>query len=116
MGATLLKKTQKAVKLKSKTTTINREQLLSFYTNSEFATTLGEITAAKAAVRYYRPSTMAGEWAEQSDYVSAFANLRLGKRYRVPTNVNETSAQLQVVRGPGRAPLCAEHLIACLNN
>ncbi|MCF2915273.1 bifunctional tRNA (5-methylaminomethyl-2-thiouridine)(34)-methyltransferase MnmD/FAD-dependent 5-carboxymethylaminomethyl-2-thiouridine(34) oxidoreductase MnmC [Pseudoalteromonas sp. Cn5-37] len=121
MGATF-EKNSKSREVKEQDNHINREQLLSFYTDSEFATTLGEITAAKAAVRctFIDHLPMAGEWAEQSDYVSAFANLRLGKRYQYQT-LTKPQQGLHVLTGFGArglcsAPLCAEHLIACLNN
>jgi len=63
---------------------------------------------------------MAGEWAEQDDYVNAFANLRLGKRYQYQP-LAKPQQGLHVLTGFGArglcsAPLCAEHLVACLNN
>ena len=121
MGATF-EKNSKSREVKEQDNQTNREQLLSFYKDSDFATSLGEITAAKAAVRcsFIDPLPMAGEWAEQDDYVNAFANLRLGKRYQYQP-LAKPQQGLHVLTGFGArglcsAPLCAEHLVACLNN
>ncbi|MCF7518449.1 bifunctional tRNA (5-methylaminomethyl-2-thiouridine)(34)-methyltransferase MnmD/FAD-dependent 5-carboxymethylaminomethyl-2-thiouridine(34) oxidoreductase MnmC [Pseudoalteromonas sp. L21] len=121
MGATF-EKNSKSREVKQQDNQTNREQLLSFYPSSEFANSLGEITAAKAAVRctFIDHLPMAGEWADQSDYTSAFANLRLGKRYQYLT-LEKPQQGLHILTGFGArglcsAPLCAEHLIACLND
>jgi len=63
---------------------------------------------------------MAGEWAQQSDYITAFANLRLGKRYQYQP-LNKPQQGLHIFTGFGAralcsAPLSSEHLISSLNN
>ncbi|WP_404340558.1 bifunctional tRNA (5-methylaminomethyl-2-thiouridine)(34)-methyltransferase MnmD/FAD-dependent 5-carboxymethylaminomethyl-2-thiouridine(34) oxidoreductase MnmC [Pseudoalteromonas mariniglutinosa] len=121
MGATF-EKNSKSRTVTAQDNLINREQLLSFYTDSSFASSLGKISSAKAAVRcsFIDHLPMAGEWAEQSDYINAYANLRLGKRYQY-TPLSKPQQGLHILTGFGArglcsAPLCAEHLVACLNN
>lgn len=121
MGATFEKNT-KSRQVTALDNQLNQEQLLSFYQQSEFATTLGTITSAKAAVRctFIDHLPMAGQWCEQSDYITAFANLRLGKRYQYQ-QLTKSQQGLHIFTGFGAralcsAPLSAEHLISCLNN
>ena len=121
MGATFEKNT-KSRQVTALDNQLNQEQLLSFYHQSEFATTLGTITSAKAAVRctFIDHLPMAGQWCEQSDYITAFANLRLGKRYQYQ-QLTKSQQGLHIFTGFGAralcsAPLSAEHLISCLNN
>ncbi|ATG78152.1 bifunctional tRNA (5-methylaminomethyl-2-thiouridine)(34)-methyltransferase MnmD/FAD-dependent 5-carboxymethylaminomethyl-2-thiouridine(34) oxidoreductase MnmC [Pseudoalteromonas sp. 1_2015MBL_MicDiv] len=121
MGATFEKNT-KSRQVTALDNQLNREQLLNFYKQSEFATTLGNITSAKAAVRctFIDHLPMAGQWCEQSDYITAFANLRLGKRYQYQ-QLTKSQQGLHIFTGFGAralcsAPLSAEHLISCLNN
>lgn len=121
MGATF-EKNSKSRAVTEQDNQTNREQLLNFYGQTEFATSLGKVTAAKAAVRcsFIDHLPMAGEWAQQSDYIQAFANLRLGKRYQYQA-LQKPQQGLHLLTGFGArglcsAPLCAEHLIAALNN
>lgn len=121
MGATFEKNT-KSRQVTALDNQLNQEQLLSFYQQSEFASTLGNITSAKAAVRctFIDHLPMAGQWCEQSDYITAFANLRLGKRYQYQ-QLTKSQQGLHIFTGFGAralcsAPLSAEHLISCLNN
>lgn len=121
MGATFEKNT-KSRQITEQDNLTNREQLLNFYGHCNFATSLGNITAAKAAVRcsFIDHLPMAGEWAEQSDYLTAFANLRLGKRYQYQA-LSKKQQGLHIFTGFGAralcsAPLCSEHLISSLNN
>ncbi|MBA6408947.1 bifunctional tRNA (5-methylaminomethyl-2-thiouridine)(34)-methyltransferase MnmD/FAD-dependent 5-carboxymethylaminomethyl-2-thiouridine(34) oxidoreductase MnmC [Pseudoalteromonas sp. 5Ae-yellow] len=121
MGATFEKNT-KSRQVTAIDNQLNQEQLLSFYKQSEFASTLGNITSAKAAVRctFIDHLPMAGQWCEQSDYTMAFANLRLGKRYQYE-QLNKPQQGLHIFTGFGAralcsAPLSAEHLVSCLNN
>lgn len=121
MGATFEKNSKSRVVTEQDNAT-NREQLLNFYSHCEFATSLGEINSAKAAVRcsFIDHLPMAGQWAEQSDYVNAFANLRLGKRYQYQP-LQKPQQGLHILTGFGArglcsAPLAAEHLIAHLNS
>ncbi|MGE6810117.1 MULTISPECIES: bifunctional tRNA (5-methylaminomethyl-2-thiouridine)(34)-methyltransferase MnmD/FAD-dependent 5-carboxymethylaminomethyl-2-thiouridine(34) oxidoreductase MnmC [unclassified Pseudoalteromonas] len=121
MGATFEKNT-KSRQVTEQDNLSNREQLLNFYGHCNFATSLGNITAAKAAVRcsFIDHLPMAGEWAEQSDYLTAFANLRLGKRYQYQA-LSKKQQGLHIFTGFGAralcsAPLCSEHLISSLNN
>ncbi|GAA60586.1 tRNA 5-methylaminomethyl-2-thiouridine biosynthesis bifunctional protein [Pseudoalteromonas sp. BSi20652] len=121
MGATFEKNT-KSRQVTALDNQLNQEQLLSFYQQSEFASTLGNITSAKAAVRctFIDHLPMAGQWCEQSDYIMAFANLRLGKRYQYE-QLNKPQQGLHIFTGFGAralcsAPLSAEHLVSCLNN
>lgn len=121
MGATF-EKNSKSRQVTEQDNVTNKEQLLSFYTQSDFATSLGRITSAKAAVRcsFIDHLPMAGEWAEQSDYTLAFANLRLGKRYQYEP-LSKPHKGLHILTGFGArglcsAPLIAEHLISALNN
>lgn len=121
MGATF-EKNSKSRAVTEQDNQTNREQLLNFYGQTEFATSLGKVTAAKAAVRcsFIDHLPMAGEWAQQSDYIQAFANLRLGKRYQYQA-LQKPQQGLHLLTGFGArglcsAPLCAEHLIAALND
>lgn len=121
MGATFEKNT-KSRQVTEQDNLSNREQLLNFYGHCNFATSLGNITAAKAAVRcsFIDHLPMAGEWVEQSDYLTAFANLRLGKRYQYQA-LSKKQQGLHIFTGFGAralcsAPLCSEHLISSLNN
>lgn len=121
MGATF-EKNSKSRTVTEQDNQTNREQLLSFYGQTDFATSLGKVTAAKAAVRcsFIDHLPMTGEWAQQSDYIQAFANLRLGKRYQYQA-LQKPQQGLHLLTGFGArglcsAPLCAEHLIAALNN
>ncbi|ALS33628.1 tRNA 5-methylaminomethyl-2-thiouridine biosynthesis bifunctional protein [Pseudoalteromonas translucida KMM 520] len=121
MGATFEKNT-KSRQITEQDNLTNREQLLNFYGHCHFATSLGNITAAKAAVRcsFIDHLPMAGEWAEQSDYLTAFANLRLGKRYQYQA-LSKKQQGLHIFTGFGAralcsAPLCSEHLISSLSN
>ncbi|WP_024610178.1 FAD-dependent 5-carboxymethylaminomethyl-2-thiouridine(34) oxidoreductase MnmC [Pseudoalteromonas sp. TB64] len=121
MGATF-EKNSKSRQVTEQDNITNKEQLLSFYDQSEFATSLGNITSAKAAVRcsFIDHLPMAGEWAQQSDYITAFANLRLGKRYQYQP-LNKPQQGLHIFTGFGAralcsAPLSSEHLISSLNN
>ena len=121
MGATFEKNT-KSRQVTALDNQLNQEQLLSFYQQSEFASTLGNITSAKAAVRctFIDHLPMAGQWCEQSDYIMAFANLRLGKRYQYE-QLNKPQQGLHIFTGFGAralcsAPLSAAHLVSCLNN
>ena len=121
MGATFEKNT-KSRQVTAIDNQLNQEQLLSFYKQSEFASTLGNITSAKAAVRctFIDHLPMAGQWCEQSDYIMAFANLRLGKRYQYE-QLNKPQQGLHIFTGFGAralcsAPLSADHLVSCLNN
>jgi tRNA 5-methylaminomethyl-2-thiouridine biosynthesis bifunctional protein len=121
MGATF-EKNSKSRQVTEQDNLTNKEQLLSFYDQSEFATSLGSITSAKAAVRcsFIDHLPMAGEWAQQSDYITAFANLRLGKRYQYQP-LNKPQQGLHIFTGFGAralcsAPLSSEHLISSLNN
>ncbi|GAB0110340.1 bifunctional tRNA (5-methylaminomethyl-2-thiouridine)(34)-methyltransferase MnmD/FAD-dependent 5-carboxymethylaminomethyl-2-thiouridine(34) oxidoreductase MnmC [Pseudoalteromonas distincta] len=121
MGATFEKNT-KSRQVTEQDNLTNKEQLLNFYDQSEFASTLGDITSAKAAVRctFIDHLPMAGQWCEKSDYTMAFANLRLGKRYQYE-KLNKPQQGLHIFTGFGAralcsAPLSAEHLISCLNN
>jgi tRNA 5-methylaminomethyl-2-thiouridine biosynthesis bifunctional protein len=121
MGATFEKNTKSRAVTEQDNLT-NRQQLLSFYQHSEFATSLGEISSAKAAVRcsFIDHLPMAGQWAEQSDYSTAFANLRLGKRYQY-LPLQQPQQGLHIFTGFGAralcsAPLASEHLISSLNN
>ncbi len=121
MGATFEKNT-KSRQVTALDNQLNQEQLLSFYQQSEFASTLGNITSAKAAVRctFIDHLPMAGQWCEQSDYTMAFANLRLGKRYQYE-KLNKPQQGLHIFTGFGAralcsAPLSADHLVSCLNN
>ncbi|BDF93680.1 bifunctional tRNA (5-methylaminomethyl-2-thiouridine)(34)-methyltransferase MnmD/FAD-dependent 5-carboxymethylaminomethyl-2-thiouridine(34) oxidoreductase MnmC [Pseudoalteromonas haloplanktis] len=121
MGATF-EKNSKSREVTEQDNVKNRDQLLNFYGHCEFATSLGEINSAKAAVRcsFIDHLPMAGEWAEQTDYVTAFANLRLGKRYQYQP-LQQPQQGLHILTGFGArglcsAPLAAEHLIAHLNN
>ncbi|MDN3377036.1 MULTISPECIES: bifunctional tRNA (5-methylaminomethyl-2-thiouridine)(34)-methyltransferase MnmD/FAD-dependent 5-carboxymethylaminomethyl-2-thiouridine(34) oxidoreductase MnmC [unclassified Pseudoalteromonas] len=121
MGATF-EKNSKSREVTEQDNVTNREQLLNFYGQCDFATSLGEIKSAKAAVRcsFIDHLPMAGQWAEQSDYINAFANLRLGKRYQYqPLQKSQQGLHLLTgfgARGFCSAPLAAEHLIANLNN
>ncbi|MBH0003872.1 bifunctional tRNA (5-methylaminomethyl-2-thiouridine)(34)-methyltransferase MnmD/FAD-dependent 5-carboxymethylaminomethyl-2-thiouridine(34) oxidoreductase MnmC [Pseudoalteromonas sp. SWYJZ12] len=121
MGATFEKNT-KSRQVTAIDNQLNQEQLLSFYQQSEFASTLGNINSAKAAVRctFIDHLPMAGQWCEQSDYTMAFANLRLGKRYQYE-QLNKPQQGLHIFTGFGAralcsAPLSADHLVSCLNN
>jgi tRNA 5-methylaminomethyl-2-thiouridine biosynthesis bifunctional protein len=121
MGATFEKNT-KSRAVTEKDNQLNHEQLLSFYQQSDFASTLGNINSAKAAVRctFIDHLPMAGQWAEQSDYTTAFANLRLGKRYQYQPLKNPQQG-LHIFTGFGAralcsAPLLSEHFISTLNN
>lgn len=121
MGATFEKNT-KSRAVTEKDNQLNHEQLLSFYHQSDFATTLGDITCAKAAVRctFIDHLPMAGQWCEQSDYSTAFANLRLGKRYQY-SPLCKPQQGLHIFTGFGAralcsAPLLSEHFISTLNN
>ena len=121
MGATFEKNT-KSRAVTEKDNQLNHEQLLSFYQQSDFATTLGDITCAKAAVRctFIDHLPMAGQWCEQSDYINAFANLRLGKRYQY-SPLQKPHQGLHIFTGFGAralcsAPLLSEHFISTLNN
>ncbi|MCP4056248.1 MAG: FAD-dependent 5-carboxymethylaminomethyl-2-thiouridine(34) oxidoreductase MnmC, partial [Pseudoalteromonas sp.] len=121
MGATFEKNTKSRV-VTEKDNQLNHEQLLSFYHQSDFATTLGNITCAKAAVRctFIDHLPMAGQWCEQSDYSTAFANLRLGKRYQY-SPLCKPQQGLHIFTGFGAralcsAPLLSEHFISTLNN
>ena len=121
MGATF-EKNSKSRQVTEQDNITNKEQLLSFYDQSEFATSLGNITSAKAAVRcsFIDHLPMAGEWAQQSDYITAFANLRLGKRYQYQP-LNKPQQGLHIFTGFGAralcsAPLSSEYLISSLNN
>ncbi|CAM4017409.1 MULTISPECIES: bifunctional tRNA (5-methylaminomethyl-2-thiouridine)(34)-methyltransferase MnmD/FAD-dependent 5-carboxymethylaminomethyl-2-thiouridine(34) oxidoreductase MnmC [Pseudoalteromonas] len=121
MGATF-EKNSKSREVTEQDNVKNRDQLLNFYGHCEFATSLGEINSAKAAIRcsFIDHLPMAGEWAEQTDYVTAFANLRLGKRYQYQP-LQQPQQGLHILTGFGArglcsAPLAAEHLIAHLNN
>ena len=121
MGATF-EKNSKSREVTEQDNQTNREQLLSFYNNTEFATSLGDISSAKAAVRcsFIDHLPMAGEWVEQTDYTHAFANLRLGKRYQYQA-LKKPQQGLHIFTGFGAralcsAPLSAEHLISSLNN
>ena len=121
MGATF-EKNSKSREVTEQDNHTNREQLLSFYNNTEFATSLGDISSAKAAVRcsFIDHLPMAGEWVEQTDYTHAFANLRLGKRYQYQA-LKKPQQGLHIFTGFGAralcsAPLSAEHLISSLNN
>ncbi|NNG42338.1 bifunctional tRNA (5-methylaminomethyl-2-thiouridine)(34)-methyltransferase MnmD/FAD-dependent 5-carboxymethylaminomethyl-2-thiouridine(34) oxidoreductase MnmC [Pseudoalteromonas sp. NEC-BIFX-2020_002] len=121
MGATFEKNTKSRAVTEQDNTT-NREQLLNFYGQTEFASSLGAITAAKAAVRcsFIDHLPMAGEWAQQSDYIHAFANLRSGKRYQYKP-LQKPLQGLHILTGFGArglcsAPLCAEQLVAVLND
>ncbi len=121
MGATF-EKNSKSRDITEQDNITNREQLLSFYGQRDFATSLGAIDSAKAAVRcsFIDHLPMAGEWAEQSDYICAFANLRLGKRYQYQP-LQKPQQGLHILTGFGArglcsVPLAAEHLIANLNN
>ncbi|MGY8835805.1 MAG: bifunctional tRNA (5-methylaminomethyl-2-thiouridine)(34)-methyltransferase MnmD/FAD-dependent 5-carboxymethylaminomethyl-2-thiouridine(34) oxidoreductase MnmC [Enterobacterales bacterium] len=121
MGATFEKNT-KSRQVTAIDNQLNQEQLLSFYKQSEFASTLGNINSAKAAVRctFIDHLPMAGQWCEQSDYIMAFANLRLGKRYQYE-QLNKPQQGLHIFTGFGAralcsAPLSADHLVSCLNN
>ena len=121
MGATF-EKNSKSRAVTEQDNLTNREQLLNFYNHCEFATTLGEVNSAKAAVRcsFIDHLPMAGQWAEKSDYINAFANLRLGKRYQYqPLTMPQQGLHILTgfgARGLCSAPLCAEHLIAHLND
>ena len=121
MGATF-EKNSKSRAVKDQDNQTNREQLLHFYGQTDFANSLGEITAAKAAVRcsFIDHLPMAGEWPQQSDYIHAFANLRAGKRYQYQS-LQKPQQGLHILTGFGArglcsAPLCAEQLVAALNN
>lgn len=121
MGATFEKNT-KSRAISEQDNQTNHQQLLDFYADAPFANTLGKITSAKAAVRcsFIDHLPMAGEWAEQTDYINAFANLRLGKRYQYQP-LTKPHQGLHILTGFGArgfcsAPLAAEHLIANLNN
>jgi len=121
MGATF-EKNSKSREVTEQDNHTNREQLLSFYNNTEFATSLGDISSAKAAVRcsFIDHLPMAGEWVEQTDYTHAFTNLRLGKRYQYQA-LKKPQQGLHIFTGFGAralcsAPLSAEHLISSLNN
>jgi len=121
MGATF-EKNSKSREVTEQDNQTNREQLLSFYNNTEFATSLGKISSAKAAVRcsFIDHLPMAGEWVEQTDYTHAFTNLRLGKRYQYQA-LKKPQQGLHIFTGFGAralcsAPLSAEHLISSLNN
>jgi tRNA 5-methylaminomethyl-2-thiouridine biosynthesis bifunctional protein len=121
MGATF-EKNSKSRQVTEQDNLTNREQLLTFYKQSDFATRLGGITSAKAAVRcsFIDHLPMVGEWPQQNDYVTAFANLRLGKRYQY-LPLSKPQQGLHVFTGFGAralcsAPLSSEHFISCLNN
>lgn len=121
MGATFEKNT-KSREIKALDNITNQAQLLSFYGHTDFATRLGEITTAKAAVRcsFIDHLPMAGEWIERTDYTQAFANLRQGKRYKYNA-LTKPYQGLHILTGFGARGLCsaalsAEHLVACLNN
>ncbi|MEG3757962.1 bifunctional tRNA (5-methylaminomethyl-2-thiouridine)(34)-methyltransferase MnmD/FAD-dependent 5-carboxymethylaminomethyl-2-thiouridine(34) oxidoreductase MnmC [Pseudoalteromonas carrageenovora] len=121
MGATFEKNT-KSRAVTEQDNQLNHKQLLSFYQQCDFATTLGKITSAKAAVRctFIDHLPMAGQWCELSDYTTAFANLRLGKRYKYHA-LNKPQQGLHIFTGFGAralcsAPLLSEHFISCLNN
>ena len=120
MGATF-EKNSKSRDVTEQDNKTNREQLLNFYSHCEFATSLGNISDAKAAVRcsFIDHLPMAGEWAEQVDYTKAFANLRQGKRYQYQP-LNKTQQGLHILTGFGArglcsAPLAAEHLVSHLS-
>ncbi|MBQ4831871.1 bifunctional tRNA (5-methylaminomethyl-2-thiouridine)(34)-methyltransferase MnmD/FAD-dependent 5-carboxymethylaminomethyl-2-thiouridine(34) oxidoreductase MnmC [Pseudoalteromonas sp. MMG010] len=121
MGATF-EKNSKSRQVTEQDNQTNHKQLLSFYQNTAFAPSLGHITSAKAAVRctFIDHLPMAGQWADQNDYMQAFANLRLGKRYQYNA-LQKPQQGLHILTGFGArgfcsAPLSAEHLIAHLNN
>jgi len=121
MGATFEKNTKSRV-ISEQDNQTNHQQLLDFYAQAPFAKTLGKITSAKAAIRcsFIDHLPMAGEWAEQTDYINAFANLRLGKRYQYQS-LTKPQQGLHILTGFGArgfcsAPLAAEHLIANLND
>jgi tRNA 5-methylaminomethyl-2-thiouridine biosynthesis bifunctional protein len=121
MGATF-DKNSKSRHVSDEDNHTNRAQLINFYDHSDFATTLGKVSSAKAAVRctFIDHLPMAGQWCEQSDYTNAFANLRLGKRYQY-LPLNHPQQGLHIFTGFGAralcsAPLCAEHFISCLAN
>ncbi|NMM40908.1 bifunctional tRNA (5-methylaminomethyl-2-thiouridine)(34)-methyltransferase MnmD/FAD-dependent 5-carboxymethylaminomethyl-2-thiouridine(34) oxidoreductase MnmC [Pseudoalteromonas arctica] len=121
MGATF-EKNSKSRAVKDQDNQKNREQLLHFYGQTDFASSLGAITTAKAAVRcsFIDHLPMAGEWPQQSDYIHAFANLRAGKRYQYHP-LQKPQQGLHILTGFGArglcsAPLCAEQLVAALNN
>ena len=120
MGATF-EKNSKSRDVKEQDNKTNREQLLHYYGHCEFATSLGDISSAKAAVRcsFIDHLPMIGEWAEQADYTQAFSNLRQGKRYQYQP-LKKPQQGLHILTGFGArglcsAPLAAEHLVSHLN-
>lgn len=121
MGATF-EKNSKSRHVSEQDNDTNRAQLTNFYEHSSFASTLGDISSAKAAVRctFIDHLPMLGQWCEQSDYINAFANLRLGKRYQYAPLVHSQQG-LHIFTGFGArglcsAPLSAEHFVSCLAN
>ncbi|CAM3949964.1 bifunctional tRNA (5-methylaminomethyl-2-thiouridine)(34)-methyltransferase MnmD/FAD-dependent 5-carboxymethylaminomethyl-2-thiouridine(34) oxidoreductase MnmC [Pseudoalteromonas byunsanensis] len=121
MGATF-EKDSKSRNVTEQDNYSNRAQLNKFYGDCDFASTLGQISGAKAAVRccFADHIPMLGQVPDNQDLMAAFANLRKGKHYGF-TAPQQPYAGLYVVTGFGArglcsAPLATEHLVASLCN
>ena len=119
MGATF-DKNSKSRALKAQDDDSNRAQLDRFYPDSDFATSLGAINSAKAAVRccFNDHLPMLGQVQDPEDFCHGFANLRKGKQFDFAP-LKQPHQGLHLVTGFGArglcsAPLATEHLVSSL--